>query len=72
MVDVIRDPVLQRWRWKQMPLDDACYQPRIRNKSEFRDEIYKPPKNDEILFEQSGEDDGWAISNERNQKGIGK
>ncbi len=55
-----------------MPLDDARFWRGIRNKSEFRDQTYDPPKNDEILFEQSGEDDGWAISYERNQKGIGK
>ncbi len=40
-----------------MPLDDTRYQLGIRNKSEVRDETYKPPKNDEVLFEQSGEDD---------------
>ncbi len=41
-----------------MPLDDACYQRGIGNNSEFRDETYEPLKNDEILFEQSWEDDG--------------
>ncbi len=55
-----------------MPLDDARYQRGIRNKSKFKDKTYEQPKNDEILFEQSGKDDGWAISYERNQKGIGK
>ncbi len=36
---------------------DARYQDGVRNNSEFRDETYNPPKNDEVLFEQSGEDD---------------
>ncbi len=40
-----------------MLLDDARYQRGIRNKSEVSDEAYKPPKNDEVLLEQSGEDD---------------
>ncbi len=71
MVDVIHNPVLKIWRREKMPLDDARYQRNIRNKSEVRDETHKPPKNDEILYEQSREDDGWAISYGRNQKGIG-
>ncbi len=41
-----------------MPLEDARYQRNIRNKSEARDETHKPPKNDEILYEQYREDDG--------------
>ncbi len=45
-----------------MPLDYARYQRGIRNKSEFGVETYEPLKNDEVLFEQYGEDDRRAIS----------
>ncbi len=41
-----------------MLLDDALSLHGIRNKIELTDETYELPKNDEILFKQSGEDDG--------------
>ncbi len=54
MVDVIRNP----FQKMTSSANDARYQRGIRNSSEFGDETYEPPKNDEILFEQSGLDVG--------------